>query len=58
MQLWTIGHSTLAAEAFLALLRSHDIRSIADVRRYPGSRRHPQFDREQLADWLPRAGVS
>jgi uncharacterized protein (DUF488 family) len=54
---WTIGHSTRPIEDFLALLRDAEITSVADVRRYPGSRRHPQFNREALTQWLSSNGV-
>lgn len=40
---WTIGHSTRPFDEFLALLVEHHIGTIADVRRYPGSRRYPQY---------------
>jgi uncharacterized protein (DUF488 family) len=39
------------------LLAEHGIRVLVDVRRYPASRRHPQFSREALAASLARAGV-
>jgi uncharacterized protein (DUF488 family) len=45
---WTIGHSNLSGPAFLALLAGQDIEVLADVRRFPGSRRHPQFSQESL----------
>src|SRR4051794_33273331 len=54
---WTIGHSTLAIEQFIALLKTHNIEIVADVRRFPGSRRHPQFGQEQLAASLEKAGI-
>jgi len=54
----TLGHSTLALEDFLALLRAHGIAGIADVRRYPASRRHPHFGREPLAQALADAGIA
>src|SRR5262245_41200957 len=64
--IWTIGHSTLEIEAFIALLAENAIRVLVDIRRFPGSRRHPQFAREKLevslraADidyhWLPELG--
>ena len=57
MRIWTIGHLTLAAADFIALLQSHDIRLVADVRRFPSSRRHPQFNRESLAASLAAAGI-
>ena len=36
----------------MELLRAHGIEAVADVRRFPGSRRHPHFSREQLEPWL------
>jgi uncharacterized protein (DUF488 family) len=54
----TLGHSTLSVEDLLALVRRHGVGTIADVRRYPGSRRHPQFGREALAAALAAAGVA
>ncbi|MEW6248667.1 MAG: DUF488 domain-containing protein [Nitrospirota bacterium] len=56
-QLWTIGHSTSPIEAFIGLLRAHGIRTLVDVRRFPVSRRHPQFNAEPLANSLREAGV-
>ena len=56
--LWTIGHSTRALDDFLALLHSEGIQTLADVRRFPGSRRHPQFGRDALSDSLGKAGLS
>jgi uncharacterized protein (DUF488 family) len=50
--IWTIGHSTRSAEDYMALLRVHEIGAVTDVRRFPGSRRHPQFGREALAHFL------
>jgi uncharacterized protein (DUF488 family) len=54
---YTLGHSTRTADDFLALLATHRIRGIADVRRYPASRRHPHFARESLAESLAGAGL-
>jgi uncharacterized protein (DUF488 family) len=45
----TIGHSTHAIERFIALLERHRVELLADVRRFPGSRRHPQFGADALA---------
>lgn len=53
---WTIGHSTRTWEEFLALLAESGIGAIADVRRYPGSRRYPWFASEAMAEALPAAG--
>ena len=56
-RVWTIGHSTYPVDAFLRLLHDSGIQLLADVRRYPGSRRHPQFAREALAASLQQAGI-
>lgn len=54
----TVGHSTHERDAFLALLRAHDIELLVDVRRHPGSRRNPHFDRREMAAWLTEAGIA
>jgi uncharacterized protein (DUF488 family) len=43
MTLWTIGHSTRPLQNFVSLLEENRIELLADVRRFPGSRRLPQF---------------
>lgn len=55
---FTVGHSTRSLEDFIALLREAGVRAIADVRRFPASRRHPHFNRERLESELPGAGVA
>ncbi len=50
--LFTIGHSTRALDDLLALLRAHSVRCLADVRRWPRSRRHPHFTADALAPAL------
>jgi len=54
---WTIGHSTRGWDEFLALLGSCGIEAVADVRRFPGSRRYPWFAGEAMAQSLPAAGL-
>jgi uncharacterized protein (DUF488 family) len=56
-RLVTVGHGTLDAEAIAALLRGAGVDLVVDVRRFPGSRRHPHVSRDALAAWLPEAGV-
>ena len=53
----TIGHSTHALEAFVALLQQHDVTAVADVRSAPYSRFNPQFNREPFAEALGEAGI-
>jgi uncharacterized protein (DUF488 family) len=48
----SIGHSIHPAETFLALLQAHGIEQLADVRSFPGSRRHPQYNAEALEGFL------
>lgn len=56
-EIWTIGHSTRSAAEFVDILRAHAIEAIADVRRYPASRRHPQFNASELAASLAAASI-
>jgi len=56
-QIWTIGHSTHTPEALIALLRHYRIEAIADVRRFPGSRRLPQFMSANLEASLAQHGI-
>jgi uncharacterized protein (DUF488 family) len=56
--IWTVGHSTRPIEKLLELLAAAEIKLLADVRRFPGSRRHPQFGQEALAASLAEAGVA
>lgn len=53
----TVGHGTAEAEAFSVLLREARVELVVDIRRFPGSRRHPHFGTDQMAKWLPEAGV-
>ncbi len=55
---WTIGHSTRTWEGFLALLREHAIRRLADVRHYPSSAHVPWTDRPVLETHLAEAGLA
>jgi uncharacterized protein (DUF488 family) len=58
VRLSTIGHSTLAADVFLTMLTAHHVELLADVRRFPSSRRHPQFNRDTLAEMLTSHGIA
>jgi uncharacterized protein (DUF488 family) len=46
---FTVGHGARPIDAFVAVLRSADVTTLVDIRRYPGSRKHPQFGRDTLA---------
>ena len=55
---FTVGHSTLPIERFLALLAAYGIEQLADVRTVPRSRRNPQFNADALRESLRAAGIS
>lgn len=55
--LYTIGHSTRSIEELIEVLRAHDIRTLADIRAFPASKRLPQFKRESLESSLPAARI-
>ena len=56
--IYTIGHSTRDLETFMALLVAHQVGLVADVRRYPASRRYPHFAQRPLAAALEAAGIA
>jgi uncharacterized protein (DUF488 family) len=58
VNLRTVGHGTLPADDFAALVSDAGIGVVVDVRSFPASRRHPQFGREAMEGWLPDAGVA
>jgi uncharacterized protein (DUF488 family) len=49
---YTIGHSTRSAEAFVGLLEAHGVQCLADVRTVARSRHNPQFNGDTLAATL------
>lgn len=55
--IWTVGHSTRSGAALLALLGQAGLEAVADVRRWPVSRRWPQFARPALERALAEAGL-
>jgi uncharacterized protein (DUF488 family) len=57
MTAYTAGHGTRTAEELVGLLRKAAVQTLIDVRRYPGSRRNPQFNKAALAEWLAAAGI-
>src|SRR5579872_144958 len=57
VRIFTIGHSNHPFDRFLALLKTHAIEALIDIRRFPGSRHHPQFNRDNLSAGLAEAGI-
>lgn len=52
LQIYTVGHSNLSFEQFASLLKEFGICLIADIRRYPSSRKFPHFNRQVLCKLL------
>ena len=57
MRIWTIGHSTRTIDEFISLLKENEIKLLADVRAWPGSKRYPQFNKDALAESLTAHGI-
>jgi len=54
----TVGHGARSIEEFLTVLVDPGVQLLVDVRRYPGSKRHPHFGKEALGDALAREGIA
>jgi uncharacterized protein (DUF488 family) len=55
--LYTVGHSTRPFDEFVGILKAHGVAALADVRRYPRSRKFPYFNDDELAATLPEVGL-
>ena len=58
MRAFTVGHGTRPIDELLEVLGDAGVRTLVDVRRFPSSRRHPQFDQAALATALDGAGIA
>ena len=58
MRVFTIGHGTRSLAELLACLEQAGARTLVDVRRYPGSRRNPQYNQPALAEAVGGAGIA
>lgn len=57
MRVLTIGHGTRSADELVETLAGGGAQTLVDVRRYPGSRRNPQFNQTALERTLAEAGI-
>jgi uncharacterized protein (DUF488 family) len=57
MRVFTVGHGARPAEELVEVLRAARVQTLVDVRRFPGSRRHPQFVQAALRETLAAAGI-
>lgn len=55
--IWTVGHSNRLMAELIGLLTEQSISVLADVRRFPGSKRQPQFAKDSLESSLRAAGI-
>jgi len=55
--MWTVGHSNRAIAELIGLLMDQSISVLADVRRFPGSKRQPQFAKDSLESSLREIGI-
>lgn len=55
---FTIGHSNRSIAEFIALLKSHGVKRLVDVRTIPKSHHNPQFNRDALAASVRRAHIA
>ena len=58
MRVFTIGHGTRPVGELLECLAQAGVETLVDVRRYPGSRRNPQFNQGALAEALASADIA
>lgn len=56
-EILTFGHGTASQDALVDLLTDAGVGLVVDVRRFPGSRRHPHVARDEMTTWLPANGI-
>jgi uncharacterized protein (DUF488 family) len=55
---WSIGHGTRPADELVSVVREAGVRTLVDVRRFPGSRHNPPFDQPVLKAALEEGGIA
>ena len=58
MHVFTVGHGVRPLEELVATLQETGVRTLVDVRRFPGSRRNPQFNQGPLREALAAGGIA
>lgn len=58
MVVHTIGHGTRGLDELVAMLAAAGVETLVDVRRYPGSRRNPQFNAPAVREAVEAAGIA
>jgi len=57
MHVFTVGHGVRPVDELVATLREAGVETLVDVRRFPGSRRNPQFGQARLREALEAEGI-
>jgi uncharacterized protein (DUF488 family) len=57
VRVWTIGHGTRPADELVSTLLEAGVETLVDIRRYPGSRRNPQFNQPAIEAALSANGI-
>jgi uncharacterized protein (DUF488 family) len=56
-QIFTIGHSNRQWNDFVSILQTNQIHLVVDVRRYPGSKKYPQFNKDEMIKALKKENI-
>ena len=57
MHAFTVGHGIRPLHELIETLQESNVQTLVDVRRFPGSRRNPQFNQGPLQTALDEAGI-
>ena len=57
-ELFTIGYSPHILNSFLRILKKYQITAVADVRSSPYSQFKPEFNKDQLTEFLKKHGIA
>ena len=57
MTVYTIGHGVRPIDELVETLNEAHVQTLVDVRRFPASRRNPQFNQGPLEEALDAAGI-
>ena len=55
--IFTVGHSTLPIDTFIAELHAYDVKRLADIRTVPRSRHNPRFNADVLSRALKKESI-
>ncbi|MBS1558434.1 MAG: DUF488 domain-containing protein [Bacteroidetes bacterium] len=55
--IYTVGHSTHRLVDFISILQSFQIKTVADIRHFPGSKKFPWFNKENIKETLSLNGI-